>query len=1471
MDELHFYRGRQGADVAMLMRRVQQRAVDAVQMIGTSATLATEGDRDARRTTIAESAGRLLGVDIPSANVIDETLRRVCTVSRPQSRDDLRAAVEAPPPPAEPDAVRSHPLAAWIEETFGLEDEAGRLVRRSPITFQAATTSLVEGSGLPEDQCGSALKAVLEAGNEAGSADQPVFAFRLHQWLASGGAVYSTLEPAADREFTMEGHYALDTDHLLFPVAFCRRCGQDYYLVNRVEDPGGSARLTPRAPIVDAHGDDSDAGLTGFFILDTDSEDPLWSGLDDDLPEHWFDQLKSGPRIRPNYAPHRPQSARVMPDGASRSESDGAGVRGWFQAAPLAFCVSCRWTHDLRTGDYQKLASLSQTGRATATTLLVNSTVAGMASQDMPPEDAKVLSFTDNRQDASLQAGHLNDFVQVAQVRAAVVAALATHGELESNEMGSRLFDALALRPEDFLEEPVASGPGYDDGRKAMIGLLEYRALDDLTRSWRVTQPNLEQTGLLHIEYRGLDDLCTQQDLWDGLPAIADASPQRRWEVLRAVLDRLRMDFAIEDDSLTTDGIRRIERGAQWLKEPWAPEEGSLLPQRMALLPNVEPDRRERGARWIRLSSRSAIGQYLRKARTWDRDVNLSSNEGQALLLGIVEALRGQVLRVVDDRGVRVLSGAIRWQPGDGTPAPPDPIRTRAQYLQRDVEASPNRFFVDLYQVGARTLRGMTGREHTGQVDPEVRAEREQSFREGRLPALFCSPTMELGVDIRDLHAVHLRNVPPNPANYAQRSGRAGRGGRPALITAFAAHGSAHDQYFFDRREQMIAGAVEPARMDLRNEELVQAHLQSTWLSLVGLPLGSSIAELLDLEADGYPLLPDVRTQLAAREDDVVAAARAIAERVPDITSAWWYTTTWIEDVCRRAPAAFDHAFTRWRDLYHAAVQMDIEAGAIRRRPTASRKEREQALQSEREAQREQDLLLNRTTYEESDFYPYRYLSGEGFLPGYNFPRLPVRAYISGERSLRSIDRPRFLGLTEFGPGNTLYHEGRKYRVDGVALPPNGIEAQFETATLCKQCGYLHDRAHVDVDLCENCSVTFDGETRERPQALLPMTLVRTRRTQRISSEEEQRVRSGYSVSTHYRFARFPPVAAQVLGDDGQPLLELTFGPSTTVWRVNNGLRRGLNPGFPLDPTTGRWSRENDVDHDESDEPGAVVSGVRPYVFDTRNVLLVRPIMELPADSEVLERYWHSLLYAIRRGVESEFQMEEQEIAAELIGADEQRRILLWESAEGGIGVWERLLLEPDALARVARRALEICHVDPETGEESHSNGEPCAASCYRCLSSYSNQPEHRYLDRPVVIPSLRALATSRTERPPEGQSCEARYEHLRSICDTDLERSFLEALYDGGYDLPDLAQSQPTPDVDVQPDFFYKGDGHRGYCVFVDGPDHDRPEIASQDRHRREALEDAGFRVVPISYKTSMQEQIVQHRVPFGPGSRAE
>ena len=79
-----------------------------------------------------------------------------------------------------------------------------------------------------------------------------------------------------------------------------------------------------------------------------------------------------------------------------------------------------------------------------------------------------------------------------------------------------------------------------------------------------------------------------------------------------------------------------------------------------------------------------------------------------------------------------------------------------------------------------------------------------------------------------------------------QRSGRAGRSGQPALVFSYCTTGSPHDQYFFKRPQQMVAGAVTPPRLDLANEDLVRAHVHAIWLASTGhgghgLSLGKSL------------------------------------------------------------------------------------------------------------------------------------------------------------------------------------------------------------------------------------------------------------------------------------------------------------------------------------------------------------------------------------------------------------------------------------------------------------------------------------------------------------------------------------------------------------------------------------------------------------------------------------------------------
>ena len=179
------------------------------------------------------------------------------------------------------------------------------------------------------------------------------------------------------------------------------------------------------------------------------------------------------------------------------------------------------------------------------------------------------------------------------------------------------------------------------------------------------------------------------------------------------------------------------------------------------------------------------FGLYLRRTGTFpDYHDRISTKEATEIIRQLLETLRlAGLVEVVDEArtredvpGYKLPASGILWREGDGSKPFRDPIRVPGE---SEAGGRTNPFFVDFYRSMASELAGFEAREHTAQVPYEDRLIREDRFRKGELAILYCSPTMELGVDIAELNVVNMRNIPPTPANYAQRSGRAGRSGQP--------------------------------------------------------------------------------------------------------------------------------------------------------------------------------------------------------------------------------------------------------------------------------------------------------------------------------------------------------------------------------------------------------------------------------------------------------------------------------------------------------------------------------------------------------------------------------------------------------------------------------------------------------------------------------------------------------------------
>jgi superfamily II DNA/RNA helicase len=1476
-DELHVYKGRQGADVSLLNRRIKAGCKNKnIICIGTSATMAS-GSIEIQKTAVAKVASSFFETNFLTDDVIVESLTYSTAEILPTIAE-LNSVLSSDINVGTKEDLAKHPLAIWLERTIAITIDGENKIRKKPQSLKETARQLSELVNMAVDSCEKRIIQLLtwaeKINIESANARKKdtILPFKLHQFISQTGYVYLTLQKPGERHITLNPNPFVKLKEFehevpVYETVFSRISGQEFLCVRKDYGANGQKLIfrdfnENKNPRNEEDLKTSDGKKTtkrlrkhdeykdGYIIFEKEGYLLSIEEYMDILPSSWI--TKSG-TIADSKQFFLPTEIYVKVDGTF-SETPNGGEKAWFLAAQLLYDPTCGVIYEeTKLSEKSKLISLGNEGRSTSTTLITLQTLLALHRHGKPLKEQKLMSFTDNRQDASLQAGHFNDFIQVVQLRSAIEKVL--RASVEPNSILDLIYkvqDALNLNEADYAINP-APNPEIpnETNRKALRNYISYRIIQDLKRGWRYVLPNLEQTASLEISYVKIDQYCSESSHWAGITLLDNYSNSARTNFVIQILDYFRNLYAVDFDLLRYENRMRIQdelNNALNKEKLWSLDKGEKIE-----VPNcLSADGADKGPREAFIQSigpSSRLGRYIkhefRKANLTQPSREEYNDFIVSLLNKLVELqyLRKENIKAEkgDKDAYQLILSSVLWKKGDGEKVKTD--KTSYIILEGDKSVKPHRYFQKLYELDFTGLpKSYVAAEHTGQINNDLKIEREQKFNDAKeLSALYCSPTMELGIDISSLNIVHMRNIPPGPANYAQRSGRAGRSGQSALVFAYASKVSPHDKHYFADPVKMVSGIVQAPRIDLTNEELIRSHINANVLSFLNAEeFGPSLMELVDISGKTYRLKANVKAKYQDVIDsnyvNILANAREVIKGIK-LTETTWYNEEWLKKEVKTVPEKLENALNRWRRMYLDALRQMNEAHEIKTSPIikdASMKK--VADRSYWLAENRLKLLLNQSDSGKnsslSEFYTFRYLASEGFLPGYNFTRLPIRVFLGGKDKNEAISRPRFIGLEEFGPNNIIYHNGGKYKVNRIT--PSDVSLQLSKIKISKDTNYAFlNEEGVGKNQDPITGAQFTASNMDLLQNLLELEEAQSENSERISCMEEVRTREGYDCELYLNTTDNLIDATKIkLTVEGQELMKLFYAPSANIIKLNKKWSRGTTGGFDIGSKSGFFKTKKQIQNPSPEDPP---QNVMLYTYDTSDVLYIQPVKSLA----LTENGVITLQYALEKAIELYYNIEPVEVDAILMGSGENKNIMIYESAEGSIGVLKDLARNTVKLRELFMKAYEICGYD-YTSKTDKFPERPKAS--YDDLLSYYNQKDHPIIDRHSIISALELLITS-TPDDTQGSTYEEKYQellnkvHHRSLG----EKKLLEHLFQNGYRLPNYTNHR-MEEFYIEPDFVYKDDKA---LIFVDGGIHKNSVLKADDLKKRTALMNAGYDVL--------------------------
>jgi hypothetical protein len=359
---------------------------------------------------------------------------------------------------------------------------------------------------------------------------------------------------------------------------------------------------------------------------------------------------------------------------------------------------------------------------------------------------------------------------------------------------------------------------------------------------------------------------------------------------------------------------------------------------------------------------------------------------------------------------------------------------------------------------------------------------------------------------------------------------------------------------------------------------------------------------------------------------------------------------------------------------------------------------------------------------------------------------------------------------------------------------------------------------------------------------LLEMSESRADEVDRISCEEEERVSRGYAIQTYFSVdaGHLERVRKAIARSSENAFLNLRYVPAARLVHVNSQWRSQKAEGFPLGMVSGDWRASMPEPDSNLKEDFHLV---KLWTSNLADALYIEPIEPLGLEPNGVV----TLQHALKRAIEDVFQVESNEVGVVTMGDPASPNILLYEAAEGSLGILSQFVEDVEVFHRVVERAKAICRYDDESYKGPAS---------YDDLLSYYNQRDHKIIDRHLIADALEKLRACRIEiqTNPGFGSYDEHYASMQRGLDpnSSTELKFLDYLYEKGLRLPDAAQKR-IEGLYVQPDFYYEP----RIWIFCDGTPHDDPKVIEDDQQKRQSIIAKGDEVWVFYYKDNLAEKV--------------